>query len=319
MSKLTTLHLPSGPLTIEQTPPTGALIVDPRHNEWPRDTQRRESQVRVQSALARLPLDRVTVYHLRVVEGILSAPADLALALLAMDRADLAVRAVAELSLGGDLRSARGFFAFARAKAQSEAPAQLITAEGPDARHAAALLGERTTYVASTLQEVLDGQETLVRERAPVYEPSAVQAAPRRLLLTIPAQGHGAVLRARALHDELPPIGRHEHLGVADAQSRAGILPETVTPARPFRAPHHTCSVAGLVGKDGRPGEAQLARHGTLVLDELSEFKLQAIEALAAALTPDVQVIATHRLGSEGSDARALRFARLLGLAEVAS
>ena len=55
------------------------------------------------------------------------------------------------------------------------------------------------------------------------------------------------------------------------------------------------------------------------MLDELGEFKLQAIEALAATLTPDVQVIATHRLGSEISDSRAHRFARMLGLAEVGS
>jgi len=189
MGNLTTLHLPSGPLTIEQTPPTGALLVDPISNHFSSlDAPRRESQIRVESALARLPL-ATREFHLRVVEGKLSAAADLALALLALGRNDLAVRSVAELSLGGELRPARGFFSFARYAAQAPRP-QLITAEGPDARHAAALLGEGVVSVASSLEEVLNGETRVVRSaRSPDYEPPTVSSAlGRRLLLTVSSQ-----------------------------------------------------------------------------------------------------------------------------------
>jgi magnesium chelatase family protein len=96
--------------------------------------------------------------------------------------------------------------------------------------------------------------------------------------------GAGKTMLARRLPGILPELSEAESLEVIAIQSVAGILPTSV-PAicpRPFRAPHHSISAAGLIGggSNPRPGEVSLAHHGVLFLDEMLEFPRSVLEGL---------------------------------------
>jgi magnesium chelatase family protein len=90
---------------------------------------------------------------------------------------------------------------------------------------------------------------------------------------------------ARRLPSVLPPLADAETLEVLALRSVAG-LATPGEPARPFRAPHHTVSAAGLVGGGSppRPGEVSLAHHGVLFLDEMLEFPRHVLDALRQPL-----------------------------------
>jgi magnesium chelatase family protein len=100
--------------------------------------------------------------------------------------------------------------------------------------------------------------------------------------------GTGKTMIARRLPSILPMLSPDEALEVTRIQSVAGMRGDGVglVTARPFRAPHHTISAAGLVGgaSPPQPGEATLAHRGVLFLDELSEFARPALEALRQPL-----------------------------------
>jgi magnesium chelatase family protein len=97
--------------------------------------------------------------------------------------------------------------------------------------------------------------------------------------------GAGKTMLARRLPSVLPPLDDAEALEVLAIRSVAG-LPAVDAPARPFRAPHHTVSTAGLVGGGSppRPGEVSLAHHGVLFLDEMLEFPRHVLDALRQPL-----------------------------------
>src|SRR5215468_3076210 len=102
------------------------------------------------------------------------------------------------------------------------------------------------------------------------------------------APGTGKTLLARAMPGILPRMTIDEALEVTRVYSVAGMLPAD-TPLlrhRPFRAPHHTISYAGLVGGGAwpRPGEVTLASRGVLFLDELPEFASRSLEVLRQPL-----------------------------------
>ena len=114
-----------------------------------------------------------------------------------------------------------------------------------------------------------------------------VAAAGGHNLLMIGPPGSGKSMAARRLPSIMPPLGVAEALEVTRIHSAAGLLgSDPIVALRPFRAPHHTTSSAGLVGGGPvpRPGEATLAQHGVLFLDELAEFSRPALEALRQPL-----------------------------------
>ena len=111
-----------------------------------------------------------------------------------------------------------------------------------------------------------------------------VAAAGGHNLIMSGSPGGGKTLLARALPGILPDLTIEEALEVTRIYSVADMLPSDMPlmQSRPFRAPHHTISHAGLVGggKLPRPGEVTLAHRGVLFLDELPEFDARSLEVL---------------------------------------
>jgi magnesium chelatase family protein len=125
-----------------------------------------------------------------------------------------------------------------------------------------------------------------VRGQAAALFALQVAAAGGHNLLMEGAPGTGKTMLARRLPSILPEMTRGEALEVTRIHSIAGAHADGLITGRPFRAPHHTISPAGLVGGGSppRPGEASLATHGVLFLDELSEFQRTSLDALRQPL-----------------------------------
>jgi magnesium chelatase family protein len=110
-----------------------------------------------------------------------------------------------------------------------------------------------------------------------------IAAAGGHNLLMSGPPGAGKSMLAQLLPSILPPLEPRELLEISMIQSVAGRLAEgALSNRRPFRAPHHSASMAALVGGgiNARPGEASLAHRGVLFLDELPEFQPQVLDAL---------------------------------------
>ncbi|MBS1252258.1 MAG: Competence protein ComM [Anaerolineales bacterium] len=292
------------------------------------DAAVQESRERVRAAIRhsglRFPDNRITVnlapadlrkvgpaYDLPIAVGILVASEQ-----AWPERAEDAMF-VGELSLDGSLRHTQGMLPMASLARDLEISTAFVPAE--DAPEAALIPDLDVIPVAnlSDLAAHLQGLREIpahapdydagddlpeyavdfreVRGQEHVKRALEVAAAGGHNLLMNGPPGAGKTLLARSVPSILPTMTVDESLEVTKVYSIAGTLPDDVPLVRhrPFRAPHHTISHAGLVGGGAwpRPGEISLAHRGVLFLDELPEFSSKSLETLRQPLEDKIVTI----------------------------
>ncbi len=226
-----------------------------------------------------------------------------------------------ELSLDGKLRPVRGVLPVAL-KAKEEGIERIVVSE--ESAPEAALVEGISVYPVPDLisaYEFLTGSReisplphripetegprtwldmALVKGQIHARRALEIAAAGGHNLIMVGPPGTGKSLLARCLPGILPPLSLEEALEVTRIYSAAGLLPSgtVLLRERPFRAPHHTISYAGMVGGGAGvpvPGEITLAHLGVLFLDELPEFDRKVLEALRQPL--EDRVITITRAG----------------------
>jgi magnesium chelatase family protein len=277
----------------------------------------RESRDRIRAAIQnsgfRFPSGRITAnlapaflrkvgpgFDCAIALGVLAASQQVPAAALT----DYAV--FGELSLTGEVRDSPGVLAVAEGARRAELRRLIVPRER--AREAAVVDGLQVVAVSS----LSDAAEVVMGAEPPSLPPASprtglldagpdladirghagpllaleIAAAGGHNLLLEGAPGTGKTMLARRLPSILPAMTREEAVEATRIHSVAGLHADGLIEARPFRAPHHTISAPGLVGGGSppRPGEATLAHHGVLFLDELSEFQRPSLEALRQPL-----------------------------------
>ncbi len=249
-----------------------------------------------------------TVYDLPILVGILAASGD-----IRQPDADTAF--IGELSLTGELRPIQGALPMALAAEREGIRRLFVPAE--NAAEAAFAEGLEV-YGVKTVAELvrhLRGEQTIAPTEAPAMEAQAadvldfadvkgqenvkrafeIAAAGGHNILIVGPPGAGKSMLAKRLPGILPDMSREEILESTEIWSVAGLTSHErpVIASRPFRAPHHTVSAAGLAGGGAfpRPGEISLSHNGVLFLDELPEFRSDVLEVLRQPLEDGVVTV----------------------------
>ena len=217
-----------------------------------------------------------------------------------------------ELSLDGSLVPVAGALPAALAAAEAECGLICPAASGPEAAwveaarvlapksilelvnhfSGRAVLADSAPGEVGSVDDLRDLRDVRGQEKA--KRALEIAAAGGHHLLMVGPPGSGKSMMAARLPGLLPPLSPSEALETSMIHSLAGILEEGgISRQRPFRSPHHTASMAALVGggRGAQPGEVSLAHNGVLFMDEFPEFPRTVLETLRQPIeTGDVVV-----------------------------